>query len=97
MIERRSMLAVAAGWTIVGASAVRAQSWPERAGQDRGALHSRWRYRHGGPLSRRKDDGSARSAGDRRGSTPEAYLEKRKFETERWTKVGTDRGIKVEG
>lgn len=31
------------------------------------------------------------------GSTPEAYLEKLKFETERWTKVVKDNGIKVEG
>ena len=30
------------------------------------------------------------------GSTPEAYLEKLKFETERWTKVVTDNDIKVE-
>jgi tripartite-type tricarboxylate transporter receptor subunit TctC len=30
------------------------------------------------------------------GSTPEAYLEKLKFETERWTKVVKDNGIKVE-
>ena len=28
MIKRRSVLAGAAGWTIVGASAVRAQAWP---------------------------------------------------------------------
>jgi tripartite-type tricarboxylate transporter receptor subunit TctC len=31
------------------------------------------------------------------GSTPEAYLEKLKFETERWTKVVKDNGIKDEG
>ena len=31
------------------------------------------------------------------GSTPEAYLEKLKFETERWTKVVKDNDIKVEG
>ena len=31
------------------------------------------------------------------GSTPEAYLEKLKFETVRWTKVVKDNGIKVEG
>jgi len=31
------------------------------------------------------------------GSTPEAYLEKLKFETDRWTKVVKDNGIKVEG
>ena len=31
------------------------------------------------------------------GSTPEAYLEKLKFETERWTKVVRDNNIKVEG
>lgn len=31
------------------------------------------------------------------GSTPEAYQEKLKFETERWTKVVKDNGIKVEG
>jgi tripartite-type tricarboxylate transporter receptor subunit TctC len=31
------------------------------------------------------------------GSTPEAYAEKLKFETERWTKVVKDNGIKVEG
>ncbi|MBX9945211.1 MAG: tripartite tricarboxylate transporter substrate binding protein [Reyranella sp.] len=31
------------------------------------------------------------------GSTPEAYLEKLRFETERWTKVVKDNGIKVEG
>jgi tripartite-type tricarboxylate transporter receptor subunit TctC len=31
------------------------------------------------------------------GSTPEAYHEKLKFETERWTKVVKDNGIKVEG
>ena len=31
------------------------------------------------------------------GSTPEAYMEKLKFETERWTKVVKDNGIKVEG
>ncbi|CAN5272911.1 tripartite tricarboxylate transporter substrate binding protein BugE [soil metagenome] len=31
------------------------------------------------------------------GSTPEAYLEKLKFETERWTKVVKDNGIKIEG
>ena len=31
------------------------------------------------------------------GSTPEAYLEKLKFETARWTKVVKDNGIKVEG
>ena len=31
------------------------------------------------------------------GSTPEAYLEKLKFETQRWTKVVKDNGIKVEG
>ena len=31
------------------------------------------------------------------GSTPEAYLEKLKFETERWTKVVKDNSIKVEG
>jgi tripartite-type tricarboxylate transporter receptor subunit TctC len=31
------------------------------------------------------------------GSTPEAYLEKLKFETERWTKVVKDNNIKVEG
>jgi tripartite-type tricarboxylate transporter receptor subunit TctC len=30
------------------------------------------------------------------GSTPEAYLEKLKFETERWTKVVKDNGIKIE-
>lgn len=30
------------------------------------------------------------------GSTPEAYLEKLKFETERWTKVVKDNDIKVE-
>src|SRR3954453_2947687 len=28
MIKRRSVLAGAAGWTIVGAAAVRAQAWP---------------------------------------------------------------------
>jgi len=28
MIKRRSMLAATAGWTIVGATSVRAQSWP---------------------------------------------------------------------
>jgi tripartite-type tricarboxylate transporter receptor subunit TctC len=31
------------------------------------------------------------------GSTPEAYLEKLKFETERWTRVVRDNNIKVEG
>ena len=31
------------------------------------------------------------------GSTPEAYMAKLKFETERWTKVVKDNGIKVEG
>jgi len=31
------------------------------------------------------------------GSTPEGYLEKLKFETERWTKVVKDNDIKVEG
>jgi tripartite-type tricarboxylate transporter receptor subunit TctC len=31
------------------------------------------------------------------GSTPEAYLEKLRFETERWTKVVRDNDIKVEG
>jgi tripartite-type tricarboxylate transporter receptor subunit TctC len=31
------------------------------------------------------------------GSTPEAYQEKLKFETERWTKVVKDNGIKIEG
>ena len=31
------------------------------------------------------------------GSTPEGYLEKLKFETERWTKVVRDNNIKVEG
>lgn len=31
------------------------------------------------------------------GSTPEAYAEKLKFETARWTKVVQDNGIKVEG
>jgi tripartite-type tricarboxylate transporter receptor subunit TctC len=31
------------------------------------------------------------------GSTPEAYLDKLKFETERWTKVVKDNDIKVEG
>ncbi len=31
------------------------------------------------------------------GSTPEAYLEKLKFETERWTKVVKDNNIKIEG
>ncbi len=31
------------------------------------------------------------------GSTPEAYQEKLKFETERWTRVVKDNGIKVEG
>ncbi|MGQ0584448.1 MAG: Bug family tripartite tricarboxylate transporter substrate binding protein [Reyranella sp.] len=31
------------------------------------------------------------------GSTPQAYQEKLKFETERWTKVVKDNGIKVEG
>lgn len=31
------------------------------------------------------------------GSTPEAYLEKLKFETARWTKVVKDNGIKIEG
>jgi tripartite-type tricarboxylate transporter receptor subunit TctC len=31
------------------------------------------------------------------GSTPDAYLEKLKFETVRWTKVVKDNGIKVEG
>jgi len=31
------------------------------------------------------------------GSTPEAYLKMLKFETERWTKVVKDNGIKVEG
>jgi tripartite-type tricarboxylate transporter receptor subunit TctC len=31
------------------------------------------------------------------GSTPEGYLEKLKFETERWTKVVKDNNIKVEG
>jgi tripartite-type tricarboxylate transporter receptor subunit TctC len=30
------------------------------------------------------------------GSTPEAYLEKLKFETERWTKVVRDNNIKIE-
>jgi tripartite-type tricarboxylate transporter receptor subunit TctC len=30
------------------------------------------------------------------GSTPEEYLAKLKFETERWTKVVKDNGIKVE-
>ena len=30
------------------------------------------------------------------GSTPEAYAEKLKFETERWTKVVKDNGIKIE-
>jgi tripartite-type tricarboxylate transporter receptor subunit TctC len=31
------------------------------------------------------------------GSTPEAYIEKLKFETERWTKVVKDNGIKIDG
>ena len=31
------------------------------------------------------------------GSTPEAYADKLKFETERWTKVVRDNDIKVEG
>jgi len=31
------------------------------------------------------------------GSTPEAYLDKLRFETERWTKVVKDNNIKVEG
>jgi tripartite-type tricarboxylate transporter receptor subunit TctC len=31
------------------------------------------------------------------GSTPEGYLEKLKFETERWTKVVKDNNIKIEG
>jgi hypothetical protein len=31
------------------------------------------------------------------GSTSEAYLDKLKFETERWTKVVKDNNIKVEG
>ena len=31
------------------------------------------------------------------GSTPEAYVEKLKFETDRWTKVVKDNGIKIEG
>jgi tripartite-type tricarboxylate transporter receptor subunit TctC len=31
------------------------------------------------------------------GSTPEAYLEKLKFETERWTRVVKENDIKVEG
>jgi tripartite-type tricarboxylate transporter receptor subunit TctC len=31
------------------------------------------------------------------GSTPEAYLDKLKFETQRWTKVVKDNGIKIEG
>jgi tripartite-type tricarboxylate transporter receptor subunit TctC len=31
------------------------------------------------------------------GSTPEAYMEKLKFETARWTKVVKDNDIKVEG
>jgi tripartite-type tricarboxylate transporter receptor subunit TctC len=31
------------------------------------------------------------------GSTPEAYVEKLKFETARWTKVVKDNGIKIEG
>jgi tripartite-type tricarboxylate transporter receptor subunit TctC len=30
MLERREVLAAAAGWTIVGASAVRAQTWPSQ-------------------------------------------------------------------
>ena len=30
MIKRRSVLAATAGWTIVGASAVRAQTWPSQ-------------------------------------------------------------------
>jgi tripartite-type tricarboxylate transporter receptor subunit TctC len=30
MIRRRGVLAGAAGWTIVGASAVRAQAWPNQ-------------------------------------------------------------------
>src|ERR1700724_3113251 len=30
MLKRRSMLAASAGWTIVSASAVRAQSWPSQ-------------------------------------------------------------------
>lgn len=31
------------------------------------------------------------------GSTPEAYLENLKFETERWTKAVKDNGIRIEG
>jgi tripartite-type tricarboxylate transporter receptor subunit TctC len=31
------------------------------------------------------------------GSTPEAYLDKLRFETERWTKVVKDNNIKVDG
>ena len=31
------------------------------------------------------------------GSTPEEYMAKLKFETERWTKVVKDNGIKIEG
>ncbi len=30
MLKRRSVLAGAAGWTIVGAQAVRAQTWPSQ-------------------------------------------------------------------
>ncbi len=30
MIKRRSVLAATAGWTIVGASSVRAQAWPNQ-------------------------------------------------------------------
>jgi tripartite-type tricarboxylate transporter receptor subunit TctC len=30
MLKRRSVLAATAGWTIVGASAVRAQTWPSQ-------------------------------------------------------------------
>ena len=30
MLKRRNVLAGAAGWTIVGASAVRAQAWPNQ-------------------------------------------------------------------
>ena len=30
MLKRRSVLAATAGWTIVGASAVRAQAWPSQ-------------------------------------------------------------------
>ena len=109
MIKRRSVLAATAGWTIVGASAVCMQAWPSGpvkivvpyipggATDTAGRLVAEKQHRHrhgaGGQVQARWPDAAA----GHDGSAPEAYLDKLKFETGRWTKVVKDNGIKVEG